>query len=111
MTTIQERLLPCPFCGGEAKHTSRANEGNSGWQHDVDHWVYCTSDDCLADIGMCETKDEAIRMWNTRPAADYIDKLEAALGDTYRLASNPKGFSQYRESILNAARAALEGEA
>lgn len=63
-------LLPCPFCGGEAK--ARKKWGN--WT------VYCL--DCCASSDRyvpgatyyvsCDTKDEAVERWNRR--ADDSDR-------------------------------------
>jgi len=72
-----EPLKPCPFCGGEAVYTSRANSNQSGWQHDVDHWVYCDSDGlCSANQGMYEYRTEAIAAWNTRADIHQVVFLE-----------------------------------
>ena len=57
---MSEKLLPCPFCGGEAMTTYNTN---FGWQ------AYCGNDNCfLNDLIMsdCETKKDAIRKWNRR---------------------------------------------
>ena len=67
MMTEAPKLKPCPFCGGEAVKTSRSNGINhSGWQHAVDHWVFCKTENCFVHVGMCETADEVIEVWNTR---------------------------------------------
>ena len=68
---VSEPILPCPFCGGEAVYTSRGSGSFAAAAMEMDemHWVYCSSQDCLADFGMCETADEAIAGWNRRPAA------------------------------------------
>ena len=68
---VSEPLLPCPFCGGEAVYTSRGSGSFAAAAMEMDemHWVYCSSQDCLADFGMCETAEEAIAGWNRRPAS------------------------------------------
>ena len=73
---VSEPLLPCPFCGGEAVYTSR-NGSPGAWEMDEMHWVYCSSQDCLADFGMCETAEEAIAGWNRRPASQSQAILSA----------------------------------
>ena len=49
-------LIPCPFCGGVAKHTFGMGE----------HWCFCTV--CGAAGRMRGTRQEAIDSWNTRTA-------------------------------------------
>ena len=68
MTTNQEgaELKACPFCGSEARAYSRDNRPAGFCQHEVDHWIDCTSDECLAHQGMAETAEQAARLWNTR---------------------------------------------
>jgi Lar family restriction alleviation protein len=58
-------LLPCPFCGGEAKFYHRPDD--SGWSNT--DWVSC-SGDCGASTCMHETKEEAIAAWNTRKGGE-----------------------------------------
>jgi Lar family restriction alleviation protein len=53
----EEGLLPCPFCGGEAKLCECLGE----------HWVACIS--CQASYPMSSNKDIAIAQWNTRAAS------------------------------------------
>ena len=74
---VSEPLLPCPFCGGEAVYTSRRNGSPGTWEMDEMHWVYCSSQDCLADFGMCETAEEAIAGWNRRQASQSQAILSA----------------------------------
>lgn len=57
--TKENRLLPCPFCGGEAKVTA--------WSHWDDEYGYVAEcDNCYLDMGEFETEEEAIERWNTR---------------------------------------------
>lgn len=51
-------LLPCPFCGGEA----RLHDNIIGFS------IFCANDDCdiIAATGTMETKEVAIEAWNTR---------------------------------------------
>ena len=76
---VSEPLLPCPFCGGEAVYTSRGSGSFAAAAMEIDemHWVYCSSQDCLADFGMCETAEEAIAGWNRRPASQSHAILSA----------------------------------
>ena len=57
----EEKLKPCPFCGGQAS----ANE--SGWQGWWHGWVICKK--CEVSIHR-DTKEEAIKIWNQRVADD-----------------------------------------
>lgn len=63
-------LLPCPFCGSEAKWLS-----NLRVFHDANreyHTVYCSNDDCGAKVGSGWLDDyetarkTAWKHWNTR---------------------------------------------
>ncbi len=70
---IEIKLLPCPFCGGEAK---------TGYAIcDYNRWgVYCV--DCGAvvevDDGLeADTEENAIKRWNTRkPMQEICERLE-----------------------------------
>jgi len=64
---VSEELKPCPFCGSSAQAYSRDNRPTSGWQHDVDHWIDCDGETCLAHQGFAESAETAARLWNTRP--------------------------------------------
>lgn len=69
-----DKLLPCPFCGGEAKIIT---------QNSVDecYGVRCTKVGCVAfDILPCYSeKAEAIAAWNTRkPMERVVERLENA---------------------------------
>jgi len=61
-------LLPCPFCGGEAKYYHRPD--TTGWSNT--EWV-CCSGDCGASTCM----QEAIAAWNTR-SDDLVQAAVAA---------------------------------
>lgn len=59
------KLLPCPFCGGEAEIFG-----------DKKHWIYCPN--CCSETKSFKTKKEAIERWNTRrPMERIIYSLEA----------------------------------
>lgn len=49
-------LMPCPFCGGVAKHTFVMD----------DHWCFCTV--CGAAGRVRGTRQHAVDAWNTRTA-------------------------------------------
>lgn len=50
-------LLPCPFCGSEAKHA---------FEEGVWHLVRCENRKCGTQSGIFPTKPLALRIWNTR---------------------------------------------
>lgn len=59
-----KKLLPCPFCGGEARFSTEA--GN---------WINCKS--CGAETDYFEQREEAINAWNTRvPMERIVERLE-----------------------------------
>ena len=53
---LRAELMPCPFCGGVAKHTYVIDE----------HWCFCTA--CGASVKTANTRQHAIDAWNTRTA-------------------------------------------
>jgi len=50
-------MLPCPFCGGEAKTDENIYHTANDWD------VYC--DNCMI-VFTRKTKEDAIEAWNTR---------------------------------------------
>lgn len=64
-----ERLLPCPFCGGEAKV---AHEYTEEWKLE---YVMCFRCGCSTPSAVSE--DTVIQIWNTRkPMERIMEKLE-----------------------------------
>lgn len=62
------KLLPCPFCGGEAK----VIENNC--YTDI-HSVMCKN--CFSESDRYHTQDEAIKQWNIRkPMQEIVERLE-----------------------------------
>lgn len=62
-----EALKPCPFCGGEAEIDPRFGAVS----------VDCKS--CFSGAGPHDTEAEAIAAWNTRQAADQLERYREAL--------------------------------
>jgi Lar family restriction alleviation protein len=75
MTTTDEALLPCPFCGGSAKHYHRPD--TTGWSNT--DWVSCSDDDCGVSTALEETKAGAIAAWNRRAGQGHAAGLLEAL--------------------------------
>ena len=58
------KLLPCPFCGGEAK-----------WATEHKHWIICKR--CQSESDYYENSDDALKAWNTRkPMEEIVERLE-----------------------------------
>ena len=70
-----DKLLPCPFCGREAK-VSKTDE---------DHYqVICTNCPCSLGRFWFWKKEDAIKYWNTRKPMDRIvDRLEHEIFVSY----------------------------
>ena len=70
MIYIDEKPLPCPFCGSHVELFQRENFG-SDYDHskDTDNWdISCTNVDCYLSDGAdwwLEEKD-VIKLWNRR---------------------------------------------
>ena len=65
------KLLPCPFCGGEAKLEINREMGGTQYQ------VLCTK--CPTTVGRYWfwKKEDAINLWNTRkPIQEIVERLE-----------------------------------
>jgi hypothetical protein len=56
---VTAALLPCPFCGGEAKCSSSRPTGIMGQ-------IYCDGEECFGPRTTAMTKQDSIVQWNTR---------------------------------------------
>ena len=87
---MQNKLLPCPFCGGEAKlikHFVVALDTEY-------RQVFCTSCCAKRPAEKFFTEEEAIKHWNTRkPMEQIVKQLEA------ELYSSEKYIREYDDSI------------
>lgn len=76
------KLLPCPFCGGDAAFGGSRLSSNSDWHH----FVNCIS--CGAKMGVVlnlgfPTETDAAAAWNTRvPTGAPLLTAAATGGDT-----------------------------
>ncbi len=55
---MNEKLKPCPFCGGKAELDEDYDSGNI-------FWVFCTR--CGISTDTDYVSKEAIKAWNRRP--------------------------------------------
>lgn len=69
-----DELNSCPFCGENAE--LRGGEG-------VASWIICNNKKCSATQDLELTGENAVQMWNTRPAEDAltaeVERLKTAL--------------------------------
>ena len=63
-----ERVKPCPFCGGEAEIIKAHFFG--GYQY------ACRCVDCVAQSAFCGTKEEAVTEWNRRVCVSTPQKTD-----------------------------------
>lgn len=61
MSENPEQLLPCPFCGGEAR---LFHDDSSDYEQ---HWTYFVSCmKCEAETQRSKAREHAIEFWNAR---------------------------------------------
>lgn len=91
------KLLPCPFCGGEARLMSVVDDGegciNYEDELDMNHsFVHCYNCD-MDFIPHTETAREVLEEWNTRKPMERIASRiqqvvwDSCSGDEYRYVS------------------------
>ena len=90
------KLLPCPFCGGEAELLKGLCE--------LDNYVMCLK--CRCKTKLYNTKEAAIKAWNTRkPMERILERLEEGQEECYKLfaigfnAEDRGGYDAYSDAI------------
>jgi len=58
---MNDRLKPCPFCGDGYPKIFTSTYDNNGFE---DYTIECEV--CTGSVGVHDTKEEAIKTWNTR---------------------------------------------
>ena len=59
---MSDKLLPCPFCGGEARTMLENEDMQNEW------YIGCTNGECKCEayLQFANTEAEAITAWNNR---------------------------------------------
>lgn len=82
------KLLPCPFCGGEAELIKRKSN------FPYIHGVWCIGCNCRTSFEKSE--EIAIEKWNNRnPVEDVLERLEEEK-EALRTAKQKLSFEMYR---------------
>lgn len=69
-----DKLLSCPFCGGEASLLTHKDLKNRMY-----YYVECSGNNCLIEpfTYYASDKEEVIKLWNTRkPMERVVERLE-----------------------------------
>lgn len=67
------KLLPCPFCGGEASVLSDCSYSRT----DGETMYYVRCQYCASESSWEYSEEEAIKRWNTRkPMQEIVERLE-----------------------------------
>ena len=76
---MQNKLLPCPFCGGEVEMYSTQADAISEY-----YGFHCKSCDMATSYDYPNDREEAIKNWNTRkPLERIVKQLEEYAFDYY----------------------------
>ena len=74
------KLLPCPFCSGEAEYDQKTEFDHYGDMY-TSHFVWCPypTGGCGVRV-YAKSKSEVTKLWNTRkPMDDIVKKLKKEL--------------------------------
>lgn len=110
---MSEKLLRCPFCGGEPRMqvTNRWPDG-CGLYPVKGHTVVCENMDCPiyhADKMYYKTPEAAAKVWNTRVGYDSIQaEIDAFMNDLSELCQNA---DEKPKEITDAQRERLAAQA
>lgn len=63
---MNNKLKPCPFCGGKARFGQRLTLDPIGWEI----WIFCTV--CKASTGLSSRRSEVVRAWNRRANINLV---------------------------------------
>ena len=65
---MEEKLKPCPFCGGKAEyHCEEHDWSDCGYLSTAKYYdAYVECENCGARTEIFDTKEEAISAWNKR---------------------------------------------
>lgn len=69
---MDEKLFPCPFCGGAAKQYHR--DDTTGWANT--DWICCENDDCGCGTCLHETPERAVEVWNQRATLSNSERTD-----------------------------------
>ena len=100
------KLLPCPFCGGEAgMDADKIGKGKELY------YVYCKND-CITQYGYSYSKEEAIQSWNTRkPMERIVERVEEEYNkwaDIYDIDKFHGALNEYAEGKSDALKYAID---
>ena len=99
-----ERLLKCPFCGGEAWLREF-----TGLNKSINYYVECGYIECAVspETAIFETPEEAVAAWNNRkPVDDVLERLgalvEKCMNNSEKAAELGKAYEKHM--IFNGAK-------
>lgn len=102
---MQNKLLPCPFCGGEAEEKNINRIQNGGWGKSYfSYWCECkechTKGKAFNTIDHSEPRTRARVFWNTRkPMERIVEHLEEQIEEQKGRSLNG---NSYRDGLRKA---------